>query len=178
VIGIDVLDDVLPDPHAYRAAVLARAYQTFDLGGSVFHGIALGLDATLPSLIERLHPTWRPTLTFARRSPHGQVEPNYVHTDRSMGDWTALLYLTPDPPAGDGTVFWRHRESGAVAAGADEDTQAWRQTDRFEPWRHVEARFNRLLIFPGPYYHSRAIPENYGTETDARLIQVVFGVSR
>ena len=40
-----------------------------------------------------------PTLNFVRQSPAGQVEPNFIHTDADMGDWTALYYLTADPAA-------------------------------------------------------------------------------
>lgn len=44
--------------------------------------------------------------------------------------------------------------------------------------RHAEAwaAAGRLLLFPAPCFHSRAILENYGTAgDDARLIQLVFG---
>lgn len=177
---IVVLDNVVGNAEAYRADALQLPYQSHTLGAATFHGIALATD-WLPSWIAASFPMCRPTLSFFRRSPFRQAEPNFVHSDLSMGDWTAILYLNPDPPAGDGTTFWQHRDSGArftnpesLEAYAAEgvplaDVTLWR------PWYRVPARFNRLVLFPAPYYHSRSLPENYGHGDDARLVQVTFG---
>lgn len=176
-----VFDDVLPDPDAYRSAALARAFQTVDVGAQ-FHGIALGGDATLPALVTARCPWFVPTLTFLRQSPAGQIEPNYIHTDCDMGDVTAILYLTPDPPEGDGTTFWRHRATGQIATqtgptGVDNlaEVLAWRDLALWEPWHQVAARYNRVVVFPAAYYHSRSIEANYGVGASARLTQVLFG---
>ena len=67
----------------------------------------------MPLKLVRMFPAATPTLSFFRKSPAGQEEPHWIHTDVDMGDWTALLYLNPDPPAGDGTVFWTHLATGA-----------------------------------------------------------------
>ena len=179
--NVQVFDDVLPDPLAYRSAALARQFQTVDVG-AVFHGIAVcGDDPTLPAwMADRFGlPS---LLSFFRQSPEGQQEPNYIHTDCDMGEWTAILYLTPNPAPGDGTTFWRHIPSGRIATetGATSEANlkevlAWRDLSQWEPWRTVDARFNRLLVFPSPYYHSRALKQNYGHGETARLIQVLFG---
>ena len=92
-----VCDDVLGDPLAYRAAVLARPFNDVVVGTDIFHGIQLAEDEWFPAWIVERFPHLTPTLSFFRQSPLGQREPNYVHTDRSMGDWTAVLYLTPGP---------------------------------------------------------------------------------
>ncbi len=93
-----------------------------------------------------------------------------------MGDWSALLYLNPNPPAGDGTDFWTHKETGEI----ESITPHLRSKEGLDPskWElreHVKAKFNRLLIFPSSYYHSRAIFDNWGQGDEARLVQVVFG---
>lgn len=174
-----VVDDLLPDPAVYRAAALALPFQDIEAGPIVFHGMApIGASP----LSGWLADTYSLVTTYAafRLSPAGQEEPNYIHTDRDMGDWTAILYLHPDPPAGDGTTFWRHRETGAIASTATADDLpaewlAWRDRDRWAPWRTVAAAFNRLLLFPAPYFHSRALYDNYGTAAEGRLIQLAFG---
>lgn len=179
---VDVFDGVLPDPMAYRAAVLAAPSADVSVGPATFHGIRPAPDdAVAVWLIER-YPALVPQVSFCRQSPKGQEEPNFIHTDTDMGEWTAILYLTPDPPAGDGTTFWRHKETGmvlsAVGARDESPTEAmdWRRLDLWEPLATVEAKFNRLVSFPSALFHSRAIAENYGHGDDARLIQVVFGV--
>lgn len=179
--GIQVIDDVLPDIEAYRAAVLQGPFQTMVEGVAAFHGIGPAPDDSLPQWVEAHFPGVARTLTFTRQSPAGQLEPHYVHSDRSMGDWTAILYLTENAPPGDGTTFWYDRETGANASEtttiedyAAEGT-AWADQARWVPWYRVPAQLNRLVMFPAPYYHSRSLVENYGTGDTARLIQVVFG---
>ena len=179
--NVQVFDNVLPDPEAYRAAALERSFETVDVG-AVFHGIAVcGDEPTIPQWMAD-HFGVPSLLSFFRQSPEGQQEPNFIHTDCDMGEWTAILYLTPTPAPGDGTTFWRHRASGRIATETGPTSEdnlaevlAWRDRDQWEPWRTVEARFNRLVVFPSPYYHSRALEANYGAGETARLIQVVFG---
>ena len=178
---IFVFDDVLPDPHAYRQAALAREFRTVDVGAQ-FHGIALGADETLPAIVTAHCPALVPQLSFFRHRPAGQAEPNFIHTDCDMGEWTAILYLTLDPPPDDGTTFWRHVPSGRIATetGATSEQNlaevlAWRDLAQWTPWRTVAAVFNRVVLFPAAYYHSRARAENFGAGETARLIQVLFG---
>ena len=178
---IRVHDDLLADPVAYRDALLSLDYRSIAIGPVTFHGIAECRDEGVPHWIAHRYSEARPGVTFVRRSPQGQAEPNFIHTDRDMGDWTGIFYLNPDPPAGDGTRFWRHRRTGATASTArtaDEcqaEWHSWRDDAQWEPWHTVPARFNRLIVFPAPLFHSRAIPDNYGAGDQARLIQVVFG---
>lgn len=178
--AVQVFDDVLSDADGYRAEALGLPFQSYTLGLATFHGIAIG-PRLMADLIVRMDPTKEPTLTFFRRSPKGQAEPNYIHSDRSMGAWTGLLYLTPDPPEADGTIFWEHAASGErfdTSETLDEYTTnglRWLVTDEWKPWHRVAARFNRMVLFPAPYYHSRAIPENYGEGDTARLVNVTFG---
>ena len=178
-----VFDGVLVDPVAYRAAVLAKPFGSVSVGaGVVFHGVQLAEDPTFPTWITSQFPQLTPTLSFFRQSPAGQREPNYVHTDRDMGDWTALLYLNPTPDSGDGTMFWRHRGTGAIGSVTNDgealldEQRAWRDLGQWEAMTHIAAKFGRAVLFPADRFHSRAIPENYGTGDDARLIQVVFGI--
>lgn len=176
--SLRVFDDFLPDPEAYRAAALALEYRSYDFPdhGETYHGIATPAPPDLPLKLAGMFPGAVPTMSFFRKSPEGQEEPQYIHTDIGMGEWTALLYLNPDPPEGDGTVFWEHRLTGAIRSPVPHDRSVeGRDPSLWRRWRLVQARFNRLLLFPATFFHSRAIPENWGAGDGARLIQVVFG---
>ena len=174
--GYRVFDDFLPDPEAWRAAALALEYKTLTFGDETHHGIAIPESGEVPLRIMERFPGAVATLSFFRKSPEGQEEPLYIHTDVGMGEWSAILYLNPDPPAGDGTVFWEHLATGArESAIVDERAQEGRTADGWKPWRTIEARFNRLVVFPSTYFHSRAIFDNWGAGSEARLTQVVFG---
>lgn len=179
--AIRVFDDAVPLPDDYRAAALARRFEDIPAGAAVFHNLSpLHGRSPLSILIENSFPVVS-TSSFFRLSPEGQEEPNYIHADADMGEWSGILYLNPDPPNGDGTTFWRRKGSGEIATPFTEvderrmEGEDWGNLDLWEPWHTVEARYNRLLMFPATYYHSRAIFENWGTGREARLIQMIFG---
>ncbi len=174
---IHVFEDVIGDPEALRGQILAADFRTFEFPQATFHGINPDVpSAELLARIRGFFPRFSPTLTFARKSPEGQVEPHFIHTDVDMGDWSAILYLNPEPPAGDGTDFWVHRESTAIESFVPhERSEEGRDVARWALRRHVESDFNRLLVFPSSYFHSRSIFGNWGEGDDARLVQVVFG---
>ncbi len=174
---IQVFDNVLVNPEAYRAEALTREYRTYDFGHVKFHGIAQGeLDSALCKRLRKQFQWIFPALTFFRKSPLGQVEPHYIHTDIDMGDWSALLYLNPEPPDGDGTAFWTHKKTGAIESKIPhERSEEGKALHNWTMRDLVYGAFNRLVVFPSSYFHSRAIPENWGEGDDARLVQVVFG---
>jgi hypothetical protein len=173
-----VIDNFLEFPEEYREAALKLDYKTFEFPECTFHGIALGG----PSMqgVERIvkgFPVLQPTMTFFRKSPKGQVEPHYIHSDIDMGQWSAILYLNPEPPVNDGTAFWTHIASGAIESHIPhERSDEGREPEKYFCQRKlVEARFNRLLLFPSSFFHSRSIHENWGEGDQARLTQVTFG---
>ena len=178
---VPVYDEVLLHPIAYRHRLLDLPFGDVSVGDVTFRGIADVTDRTMADAVTARWPDLQPTLTFARLSPAGQEEPHFIHTDRDMGEWTAILYLTDPPDPGDGTTFWAHAETGICLSTADTpdafaaEHRAWRDASQWRPWRMVEARFNRLVIFPASAFHSRTIRENYGTGASARLTQVMFG---
>jgi GNAT superfamily N-acetyltransferase len=176
--GIVVHDDVLADPSAYRAMALRQPFQAVQDGDVTFQRMAPCANPTLPMWIAQRYPQLTPTLSFFRQGEQDQVEPHYRHTDVSMGDWTALLYLTPDPPADDGTAFWRHVPTGDVGSVqlTKEAMAQWDDAALWERWHTVHAKFNRLVMFPSRLYHSRALYRNYGVGDKARLTHNVFGV--
>jgi hypothetical protein len=177
---IDIYDDVLEQFEAYRTRALAMRFQTVQDGVVQFQGIAPCADPTIPMWLKTHYPALDPTVSFFRQSPLGQVEPHLIHDDRSMGDVTAIFYLTEHPPEGDGTVFWRNIHTGATAATSitpeemGAEAQSWFDASQWEIAAQVAAKPNRLIVFDAARYHSRAIPENYGEGPDARLIQVIF----
>lgn len=177
-----VFDHVLPDPLAYRARALHQRFQTVHDGPVVFHGMAPCADPTIPMVIALTYPTLMPTLSFFRRSPEGQKEPHYLHDDRSMGDWTAIYYLSPNPPEGDGTSFFANLATGQIdstaAFGSEawlQEVSAWSDLAQWERWTTVDAKFNRLVLFRSGLFHARALPDNFGDGDDSRLIQICFG---
>lgn len=175
--GLFVKDDFLPDPLTYVEEARCREYRSYDFEHCVFHGISVAApDSIVPGLLRQIDASLDAKLTFIRRSPLNQVEPHFIHTDVDMGEWSALLYLNRTPPDGDGTSFWTHLATGEIGnpiphlrSQEGQHQHGWKVREK------VLAKFNRLVIFPSHYYHSRSIFDNWGDETEARLVQVAFG---
>lgn len=174
--GIFIFDDFLKNPEDYRAFALRQEYRTYEFPEATFQSIALAGHSPWLEQLQNLFPGIIPTLTFFRKSPLGQLEPHFIHTDIDMGDWSAILYLNPKPPEDDGTSFWTHNESGMVESFVPhERSQEGKNTEGWTLRRTVESRFNRLLVFPSSYFHSRAIYNNWTEGAESRLTQIVFG---
>lgn len=107
-----------------------------------------------------------------RKSPFGQVEPNYIHTDEDMGQYTAILYLNYTHPEEDGTCFWRDRVTGSLTGRCD--SEYGKRLENWELVKRVPMRFNRAVIFDSRMFHSRGIEPNFGEGDNSRLIQTVF----
>src|SRR6476660_6173830 len=166
---IHVHDDVLPNAEAFRARALAQRFRPVHDGIVRFEGMAACPDPAVAMFLVEHYPGLIPTLSFFRHSPEGQPHEHYIHEDRSVGTATALYYMNPEPPEGDGSRFWRYRPTGAIAATTELGSEAWRaeaQTwfdlEQWECCAHVPAKFNRLVVFPSNLWHSRAIFESYG----------------
>ncbi len=173
---IQIFDGALSNPMAYREAALKLEFKTFDFGHCKFHGIApAGLSCDFCQWLAVMFPELTPTLTFFRKSPLGQEEPHFIHTDVDMGQWSALLYLNPDPKGGDGTVFWTHKTGVIGSYIPHERSEEGKVPDSWKLRELVGGAFNRVVLFPSSYFHSRAIHENWGDGDGARLVQVAFG---
>jgi hypothetical protein len=153
---IEVLDDVLSNPDEYRKQALSGEFHSVSFGPETFHGIQAPPTSEFAISFQKKFPEFNPVLTFLRKSPLGQVEPNFIHNDAAMGDVTAILYLNPEPPREDGTRFYKQSGNNFLF---DVD---------------VRAKFNRAVVFSADIPHSRSIHENYGDGDSARLIQVLF----
>lgn len=175
--GVYIFDGVIRKPEAWREQALSGDFRTFDFPACSFHGINAHPPADeLLAFLGRFFPRFSPSITFARQSPAGQVEPHFIHSDIDMGDWSAVLYLNPERPRGDGTDFWTHRATGAVESFIPhERSEEGKTTEGWELREHVEGVFNRMVVFPSSYFHSRAIHDNWGQGNESRLVQVVFG---
>jgi hypothetical protein len=108
-----------------------------------------------------------------------------IHSDQPINDITVLVYLTPALPAGCGTSFWMHKNTGLCDPPTPRDArklktgiQALRHTlaldskkrNRWSEIDRIGYRFNRLVAFPSGVLHSAT--QHYGSSIkDGRLFQ-------
>lgn len=148
-----LIDDFLDNPKDHIDDIYSGLFHEVDSPDGIFKGIQpRNNDEVKKKLCWFLRNEYEVAYNFVRRSPEGQAEPNFIHSDEMMGDLTAILYLSELYP-GDGTTIY------------DEDL-----VDKVK----FTAAFNRMIIFDSDLLHSRNIFRNFGDGKSARLIQVLF----
>jgi hypothetical protein len=146
-----VIDHLLADPVSHVRDILDNEFVDVDGGNGVFKNIQPRNDEVSDIIINNLFD-YEVAYNFARLSPEGQQEPNFIHTDENMGDLTCVLYLNQDHPEEDGTTIY----------------------DGDDVMVNFKSKFNRMIIFDSKLSHSRNIINNFGTGESARLVQVLF----
>ena len=146
-----VIDDLLSDPVSHIRDILDNEFVDIDGGNGIFKNIQSRNDEVSEIIINNLFD-YEVVSNFARLSPEGQEEPNFIHTDENMGDLTCVLYLNQDHPEEDGTTIY----------------------DGDNVMVNFKSKFNRMVIFDSKLSHSRNIMNNFGTGKSSRLIQVLF----
>lgn len=114
---------------------------------------------------------------FMRMSPAGVKPPHYAHTDKSMGDYSLMLYMTDG--AG-GTAILRHKESGICYNPenqfyVDQVNTDMNNPDAWESVARVPMAQNRAAIFDASFFHAAMPYGGFGNDqTDARMVLTVF----
>ena len=147
------LEPVVPDIEAYKKHVLSQEFQSWDFGGGqVFHNIAKLGDTPFSKFVEAFLPAHEEVVHFARKSPLGQQEPNYIHSDDAHCDLTAILFLSTNPSCG--TILY--------------------EEDGITPSVTIHMKEGKAFIFSAATPHSRVLEENFGDGDDARLVEIIF----
>jgi hypothetical protein len=100
---------------------------------------------------------------------------SWIHRDQTL--WSAIVFLTPDPPKDGGTIIYVHKPTNKSYADTEEiEKQMGHSTYKPEDWEILDRignNFNRCILFRGKRCH---ISDRYfGTElSNARLFQTFF----
>ena len=146
------LTDVFENPDKYVEGIKQKGFTDFKSGENVFKNVQKLERDDVVKAIESLLGA-KLVLSFARMSPLGQKEPNFIHKDDMHGDYTAILYLNKLYPSGYGTTLYDENDDEILIC---------------------KAKYNSLFIFPSSVKHSRNTLQNFGEGGDARLVQVMF----
>lgn len=189
--SVIVIDNFVDDALEVRQSVINAGVGTWlpkkgIVGSSVYEG--MGYEGKHASMVRALSgvlggvPIYPNRMFF--RVTNTNTEPAYVHSDRSSGDFTCIVYLSEHVEPS-GTSFYRHKdfnlefmpkfeELAKYPIMFDELKQhmVWGETGQvWEKTKHVEAAFNRAIIFDAPLFHSRVPASGIGTTLEeGRLI--------
>lgn len=122
--------------------------------------------------------------TMFFRSTNVDTETAYIHSDREMGSFTCVAYLSEHEEEY-GTAFFRHKPTGLTEMPSFQEMRntklieelkkdmVSRDPDKWEQTDYVEGKYNRALIFRAPLFHSRYPATGIGTDPDeGRLVWV------
>lgn len=193
-----VVDDFFYDPDEVRALALAQEYGS-DL--RYFKGLRSRTRFLWPHLREEFgRLLGRPVSEWLGHSANGifqqtsHDDPLVWHHDTQQ--WAGAVYLTPDPPPGSGTSFWRDRAHGCrrrpghpieqrrlgspeavqAAEAVVYDTFNIEHPDNWELVESVAGLYNRLVIWDAALIHSATSYDHFSEAgpSATRLVQLFF----
>lgn len=189
-----VVDNFLEDPDTYRAKALVSEFYTIKgPDGGVYRNISMRPTTEHKEIIERaLGKKIEQDYTFLRHAKYGTPLNHLIHADSGLSAYACVLYLNPNDqiPEGSGTAFYEHKtlkmervhDAAEIKAKGKSPKRAWDILEsswgNVDAWREtgrVEMRYNRAVIFPTVWFHSRLPLDAFGnTIEDCRLIFVSF----
>lgn len=99
----------------------------------------------------------------------------WIHPDHG-NTYAAVVYLTPNPPEGSGTGFFKNKKTGEEYQYDSNFVIPKEECTNFDNWElvdYVENVYNRCVIFNAKRFHSAT--KYFGTTPeDSRLFQVFF----
>lgn len=191
------IDDFYPTPLALAIVARGLNYGPQEYKGHTYNGIGLGFEPEKIWLYIQaaLGRQVTPVLNYFRLGTKTEPTTTYIHADGVCANYAAVLYLTEAPvDVIAGTAFWKHRETGLLAAPTEQwiranvgdseeavkafivklnsdgnDETKWQMTDL------VGQRFNRLTIYPSNFFHSRYPKDAWGSAVnDGRIVWTGF----
>lgn len=162
------------------------------LGVNQFKGVGFQGNHAIPmmALTARLGgaPIYPGSMLF--RINDVEADAAYIHSDRSDGQYTAILYLSDEADPRSGTGFYHYRPNEFFPQGLHEmpcyktlaSTHAGDRLkadmlasseDHWDQTAFVAGKLNRCAVFHAPLFHSRLPREGLGeTPESARMVWV------
>jgi len=110
--------------------------------------------------------------------------PMWIHSDVLFADYIGIYFVqSSEFPQDDGFALWKNIQLNDIQLYTKDhtgeknkivDSQSM-DPDKWEMWKRVEFKENRLVICPASYFHSCATYGHHGTKLDeCRIVHVLF----
>jgi hypothetical protein len=200
MVTIQVTDDFYPDPQQVRDFALEHDFsQGVEMDGHIYPGTVQPMKPGFTEWFRQLLSAnvgrdVKINGTAFVSSLDGQFTEQWIHADSICAKWAAVVYLF-DGHHQHGTALWRHRAADCnyqdqeffdkLGVNVNDPAQVEKIVKRIahegeveQYWQlsgFVEAKFNRLIIYPANHFHSRYPRHSFGDKpANARLVQVCF----
>lgn len=183
-----VLDDLLPNFEEYKKQVLSCNFTDVDSQGMKYNDVSLEIAPyDIYDQIDKRTPlTPVDKLSFLRmyRDRPEYRHPMWIHSDVLFADYIAVFMIqSSEFPQDDGLALWKNKELNDIQLYTKDHTEEKNQIvdsqsldpEKWEMWKRIEFKENRIVICPAAYFHSKASYGNYGKSLlDSRIVHVLF----
>lgn len=185
-----VVDDFMPNALEIREKALAAGFKDHYYMEGTYQGT--GISYNPPEIREALESFFNKKLDFtitAFRSGHKDTKLHVnIHADNSVSDWAYVYYLNLPEDCFGGTAFYTLKEYAWDKMPTQEMleergktlewmTDKWTKPDAWQLNTVAGMKFNRMIVYPTQYFHSRFPLDGWGDADKpehARLVNVGF----
>lgn len=180
---IAAFDGFFQDPKAVREQIISRGFHDVQnpVDGVVYPSVNVQIPEEVEDFLSNrlsqiLGEEIEITLCFARLTTEQTVPPHLVHSDRTMAQFSAHVYLSEEFPDGYGTSFWEHESEGQRHDDETDVTKCdLKSLDGWTKTLHCAADFNRLLIHDSELWHCAEPSHGFGQDAESgRIVLTTF----
>lgn len=182
-----VYDNLLEDFESYYQQVLKANFQDVMSQGLKYSDMSQDVSGDEIYKVLEKNIGFKPqnVINFLRAYKDKDYKhPMWIHSDTLFADYIAIFMIqASDCPQDDGVAFWRHKELNDIQILTKDHTEERNKIvdyssldpEKWEMWKRVEFKQNRIVIAPASYFHSCASYSNRGrTIEDCRIVHVLF----
>ena len=185
---VTVIDNVLDDFDDYYKRVKFARFQDVESQGMMYSDMSQDVSGQiLYNAIEKeLGFKTINVINFLRayRDKPDYRHPMWIHSDVLFADYIAIFFIqSSEFVQDDGVALWKNKELDDIQLYTKDHTEEKNKIvdsqsldpEKWELWKRIEFKQNRLLICPASYFHSKASYGNYGSNLDkCRIVHVLF----
>lgn len=189
---LTIIDDLLGADEALhiRDKVLSQGFQDLPYMGGLYQGTNVQYQSThIKKAVETFFNAMIDIKISAFRSGHKDTHLHVnIHADNPIARWAWVYYLNLPKDCRGGTAFYRMKQTDwdtmptqevmdSAGMTLEEVKQKWVEPDAWDMISLAGMKFDRMIIYPTEFFHSRFPLAGWGEPTElekARLVNVGF----
>jgi hypothetical protein len=174
---VRIFDNVLDNFDGYLDMAKNACYAPVVSQDMTFENIRLMPENN--DVYDKIEKEFKPenVVNFLRVYKAGDENPTWVHADTYFADYIGIFFVQASQES-DGVSLWKYKKTGEkMYTGIypeliDADSK---DVDKWDLWKTVEFKPNRLMVAPASYFHSKSTYNNVGNSIDnCRIVHVLF----
>lgn len=186
-----VIDDVLDDEAWWDYCNRVQFARFSDVESQGMKYSDISQDVSADKIYEALKKKFKRQSTTnvinflrAYRNKPSYRHPMWIHSDVRFADFIGVFFVQPSEfPQDDGFALWKNKELNDIQLYTTDHTDEKNKIcdsqtldpEKWELWKRVEFKPNRLVVCPAAYFHSTIAYGHFGETLDkCRIVHVLF----